>query len=378
MTWTQYARLRSQLVGRIAYDNGGLVPISLSLRNAGYLEKLRLIHALGGTFAAAPTGVDPLGQYGGALNRITVRVNGVGDLYDCSGSMAAVISAIHNQYEYGFGQLLPAPPGAFAAAPGTAAYLNLWPIDIPIAFDMANKSAPWGLVQLATNSMDARLELRYNPQFGTQQASLAGVPVPGTAVYGGAGAVQPASSSGYTDVTQDYYDPIADPQSQPPLGFIHRWREIQQFVTSDGDVDFRLPASNLYTRLVLWYVQGAAGALTTNGWVSPASPGVITRFQLRYGGNLAPFDWTAATILARMQRQYSFALPVGVYVLDLMEDTHTERDWIDSSATTDLRLTVSFSGGAYAGGAYVKLGIEELVPIAAPASGQVTPQGRTA
>ncbi len=375
MTWGQYARFRSQLIGRIAYDNGALVPVSLPLRNAGYLEKLRLIHSLSGTFAGAPTGVDPLGQYGGALQRVTVRVNGVGDLFDCSGSMAAVISAIHNQYEYGYGQLLPAPPGAFASAPGTAAYVNLWPIDIPIAFDLANKSAPWGLVQLATNSMDARIECRFNPQFGTQQSGLAGVPAPGTAVYGGAGAVQPGTASGYVDVTQDFYDPIADPASQPPLGFIHRWREIQQFVTADGDVDFKLPASNLYMRLVLWYVQGAANALTTNGFSTPAAPGVITRVQLRYGGNLAPLDWNAATIMARMQRQYGFAMPTGVYVLDLVEDTHTERDFIDSSATTDLRVTVTFASGSYAGGAYVKMGIEELVPIASPVAGQVTPQG---
>lgn len=374
MTWNAAAKYRNQYIGRSTFDTGLHVPVRTVLRNAGYLEKIKLYHQIAGQYVTAgPTSVDPFGVYAGCIDRITLRANSVADLFDCSGYMAAIISAIDNQYRYGSGSMTPTPPYSFTTTPATAAYTDGWSIDIPVALYLANKPAPYGLVQLALNSMETVLEIRYNPVAVAQQAGNS-LPIPGTGLYGG-NTANAGTPTGFTDINQCFFDPIPVAEDQPPLGYTHRWREFQYPVGADGDFDLKLPPSNIYLRMIVQYVQGAATALAPNGWTSPAVPGVITRAQLRYGGNLAPYDETAAQLQARMTKQYAFTLPTGVYVWDFLEDTHTERDLIDSAATTDLRLTLTSVSGTYVGGAYYRIAVEELVPLTQMSAGSAGVQG---
>lgn len=379
--WNNAAKYRQQHLGRIPYDGGLNQPQLINLRNAGYLERIQLYHQLSGQYSSAgPSAVDPFGTYCGAINRITLRVNSIGELFDVSGFGASIVSFLENQYRYGSGSLTPTPPYAFTTSPSTNAFVDGWALTVPVAGYFANLPYPLGLIQAALNSMLVTLECRFNPVAVANQSGNS-LPVPGSGVYGGnAGNLLPAATitGSYVDVRQDYFDPIADPNAQPPLGMIHRWREVQYPISADGDTEIRLNPSNVYTRAVVYYVQGAANTLALNGWVSPASPGAITRFQLKYGGNFAPFDYTAAEIMALQSARYAATIPAGVYILDQLEDTHTERDGIDSAATTDLRLVITTSGGSYAGGAYLRVITEEYIRLDSLPGGAALVQGMVA
>jgi hypothetical protein len=162
-------------------------------------------------------------------------------------------------------------------------------------------------------------------------------------------------------------------------------------VTADGDLDIRLPPSNLYMRVVYWPVLGGAGAL------APSSD-KVTKLQLRYGANFAPFEENMAIQFAngvaansparslqvgqRMGRTYdnmfgaaTAGAYAGVLAHDFFAEADNEQDFINSAATTDLRSTLTFSGGTYSGGAYVKVGVEQLIPLAMPAAGSGNVQG---
>jgi hypothetical protein len=62
-------------------------------------------------------------------------------------------------------------------------------------------------------------------------------------------------------------------------------------------------------------------------------------------------------------------LPTGLYGFDLLEDSHDERDLIDSAATTDLRLVVTLAGATYTGGLASKVLVEQLIPLEIPPGG---------
>lgn len=368
MTWLGQAKRRDQRLGAVAYDGGQAVPRRIDLRNAGYLERLRLAVSTTSTYTTAgPTGVDSFGQYAGPIGRITVIANSVGQLYDCSGFMTAIISTVDNQYNFGAAALRPTPPAAFAAAPGVAATTNKWFYDVPIALNFANKPWPIGLFQTAINAQEISFEVRFNPIAGTTGN-------PGSAVYtGNPGNLAAGNQSGSVDIQQVYYDPIADPASQPSLAFIHQWREFQFPLTADGDTEIRLPPGNLYTRVIYAVVTGAAGALDLNDTV-------VTRLRLMYGANLAPYDETIDAVKSRMARHYSVGgagngLPGGVYVHDFLEESHTERDVINSAATTDLRAVLTTAGGTYTGGGRVHVAVEQLIPLAPVQPGSAGVQG---
>jgi hypothetical protein len=365
-TWLGLAKRRDQTLGRIAYDNGQNVPRRLELRNSGYLEQLRLWVETTSTYTTAgPTGVDAMGQFAGPVNRFTVVANSVGLIYDCSGFMTAIISGINAQYNYGTGSVTPTPPYAFNASPGTSATTNRWAYEIPVALNLANKPWPIGLFQTAINSQEVSLEVRWNPIAGTAGN-------PGSCVYtGNAGNLSAANQSGFVEVQQVYFDPIADPEAQPNLAFVHTWREFQVPISADGDLEIRLPPSNLYLRVILALVTGASGALALDNTS-------LTRLRLMYGSNLAPYDESIHALRLRMTRHYGFSLPNGVYIYDFLEETHTERDIINSAGTTDLRVVLTTQGATYTGGAHVRVAVEQLVPLAAPVPGTAGPQGMAA
>lgn len=382
MTWLATARKRNQILGSIVNDQGQLVPRRLDLRNAGYLDKLWLDQAYDFSYVTAgPTSADAFAQAGGQVARLTLQSNSVGLLFDCTGEMTKVISAIDDAQRVGSANLEPSP-NKFTAAPGTAATTNVWAAGIPIALKFVNKPWPIGLYQAALNALEVSLEARFRPL-------VAATGTPGSGIYVGNGVNVSQTVRGDLKIQQQYYDPIADANSQPSLAFVHQWREFQIPLTADGDLDIRLAPSNLYMRMIYWVVQGAAAAL------APSSS-ILTKLQLRYGANFAPFEEDAtsqftnaftsiqrgANVLNRMNRTYdnmfgnAGAGPYdGVYVHDFFTDTDTEQDFINSAATTELRATLSTSGGTYSGGAYVKVATEQLIPLVVPAPGSGNVQG---
>lgn len=385
-TFIGQAKKRNQILGSIVNDQGANVPRRLDLRNAGYLDRLRLYQNYDFQFGVAnPTAADAFGQAGGQVARATLQSNSVGLLYDTSGEMLKVISALDDVQRIGSANLDPSP-NRFVAAPAQVATSNVWQADIPIGLYFNNKPWPIGLYQMALNALEVSLEVRFRPLTG---------PVAGGSP--GAGVYQPAGTTtivqavrGDLQIQQQYYDPIADAASQPTLAFIHQWREFQIPLTADGDLDIRLPPSNLYMRILYWAVSGGANALAPNA-------NLVTKLQLRYGANFAPFEERVTTdfannaftavmrggqVTARMNRAYdnmfgnAGAGPYdGLYVHDFFVDNDNEQDFINSAATTELRATVTTNGGTYSGGAYVKVATEQLIPLVVPAAGSGNVQG---
>jgi hypothetical protein len=262
-----------------------------------------------------------------------------------------MISAIDRTYNYNTPLALLPDPGSFTASPGTSAFSNKWAYDIPIALYLANKEWPLGLYQAAVQNVDVALSVRFNP--------LAGAP--GSCVYTGNSGNLTGQGSGSVVIHQEYFDPVPTPEAEPPLVFLHRWRSSRVPLTADTDLEIPLPSQNMYLRMIYAVVTGGVGALGLNATVP-------TRFRLMFGGNQTPYDETVDQMKSRMYRYYGNTLPAGVFVTDLLEETHTERDWIDSRNITDLRAVITTSGGTYSGGAYVEYAVEELIPLVSRAA----------
>lgn len=364
MSWLGEAKKRNQRIGSIANDTGLNVPKRLDLRNAGYLDRLKLYQAY--TFqmgVAAAASDDFFAQYGGMLNRVSVISNSVGMLTDVSGEVAAMISALDMGLENGNAVVNPSPNSfATAATAALAATTNKWAVDVPFAINLRNKPWPVGLYQTALNSLEVALEVR----FRTLRATAG---TPGSGLYVPAGTTTTvAALAGDLQVQQVYFDPISDPASQPSVAFIHQWREFQVPITADGDLEIRLAPSNLYMRALYWVLTGTAGTNLTGS-------DKVTGLKLAYGANFAPFDETEPQAVARMRRQYgNAAFPAGFYFHDFVKETGTERDFINSAATTDLRSIITTAGGTYVG-AYVKTAVEQLIPLVVPAAGAGNVQG---
>lgn len=364
-TFLSQAKKREQPLGRITWANNGGSPVTLDVRNVGYLERLPIIVTTTGTYATAgPTGVDQMNQYVGPIGRIAVRSNSTGVLFDTTGFAAAIISAISNEYDNSNGLFNPAPY-SFTAAPGTAAFTDKWAFDIPLAIYLANYEAPLGLYQTAIQGQETTIEIRWSNIATATQAI-------GSSLYVGNNANLTTGPAAYADIEQVYYEPISAKWNGalPNQSFVHTWTDTQYPLTADGDNELRLPAANLYMRLILIVVTG--GTLATLALDS----NVITRFRLTYGANQTPMDWTNDQLRYRMAKQYSsLVFPPGVFVIDLLSETHTERDFLNSAASTELRLVLTTAAGSYGGGAYVRVVKEQLVPYILPTPGSVGVQG---
>lgn len=372
MTWVQSAKKREQTIGSILSDTGTLAPRTQVIPQVGYLDRLNMSEALQFQFnTAAATSADAFAAVGGNLRRITLFVNSIGNLFDCSGFMAGIIDAIDNNYNYGNGAKVQATPAVFASAAGAgvASTTNKWFFHIPLGLYLTNAPWPIGLFQTALQNLSIRLNVLWQPLRG-----VAGTPGSGMYVPAG-GTLVTTDQNGQLQINETYFDPIADQASQPYLGFIHRWQEFQVPLTSGGDTQILLPGQNYYTRIILAIVSGGSGALALDGTN-------LQRLRLMYGANLAPFDEdeTKGEVSARMRRQYGLTFetfPVGVYTLDFIHQTHDNRDWINAAGTTNLRVVVTMANsGTYTGGGYILVATEEVAPLALPAAAQV--QGGTA
>lgn len=349
-TWRKMAKRRSQPAVSNAWANVSN-PNLLPLMQVGYLSKLRVYQTANGTYATAgPTSQDTLNQYCGPLSWLTVKAQSVGTIYDVSGYMAAVISAVHNQYLYGNGSLT-APPYANTASPGTAAFADVYAFDIPIATHLDSVPYPVGLFQTALNDQVVTLAVTYTP-IGIAAIS------PGGGLYVGNQA-NLGSASGLTYVQQDYFDPIAEPAAQPNLSLLHTWTEYTVPISADGDWTITLNPSDILVRALILPITGASGALAPDA-------SHVTRLRFVYGGNITPFDEDYNTVKERMSRQWSnMTIPTGLIAYDFIADTRDERDFQNLSAMTMPRILVTGSGATYSGGAYLKVCLEKLVPLQA-------------
>src|SRR4051794_32562695 len=160
-TFLGQAKLREQPLGRITWADNGASPVTLDVRNVGYLHRIVCNVNESATYTSAgPTSADGMNQYAGPVSRVAVRANSVGTLFDTTGFAAAIISAITNDYENGNAILNPSPY-TFTAAPGTAATANKWVWEIPISIYLANYEAPIGLFQTAIQGQETVVEFRW-------------------------------------------------------------------------------------------------------------------------------------------------------------------------------------------------------------------------
>ncbi|MGN6565119.1 MAG: hypothetical protein ACTHMU_20870 [Thermomicrobiales bacterium] len=347
-TWRRMAKRRSQPAVSNAWANVSN-PNWLQLMQVGYLSKLRIYQTASGTYATAgPTSQDTLNQYCGPISWLTVKAQSVGTIFDVSGYMAAVISAVHNDYLYGNASLT-APPYANTAAPGTTAFADTYAFDIPIATHLDSVPYPVGLFQTALNDQVVNLGVTYTP------IAIANIS-PGGGLYVGNQA-NLGTPAGTTYVQQDYFDPIAEPSAQPNLSLLHTWTEYSVPISADGDWTINLNPADILVRALILPITGAANALAPDA-------SHVTRMRFVYGGNITPFDEDYKTIQSRMARQWSnITIPTGLLAYDFLADTRDERDFQNLSAMTMPRILVTGSGATYSGGAYLKVALEKLVPL---------------
>lgn len=357
-TFLRAAKLREQPVTTINYvseaDAG--TPHPQPLRNVGYLHRLNLVTTQAATYATAgPTGTDSANTTVGPIGRVAVRANSIGTIFDVAGYFVPVISAVDVCYNESNGGSVTPQPYAFTASPGTAATTNKFAYRVPISISFENWPSPLGLYQTAISGNETDLEVRFTAIAGAAGAA------PGTALYLGNQANLGGQSVGVA-AEQVYFDPIPQGKGQPIYAFMHKWTDQQYGLNADGDNDLPLNNANIYLRWILFVVTGGAGALAPDATH-------VTRIRVQYGGNIAPFDWTVDQLRARMARHYgNITFPAGFYIIDLIADTHSERDALNASATTDLRITITTSGATYSGGAYVRVASEYLAPFNVPAN----------
>lgn len=352
-TFLRAAKLREQPIAKINYvseaDAG--TPHQQALRNVGYLHRLNCVVTEAATYATAgPTATDSANTSVGPIGRVAVIANSIGTIFNVAGYFCPVISAIDTCYEDSNGGTVTPAPYAFTASPGTAATTNKWAFRIPISINFDTFPSPLGLYQTAISGNETDLIVNFTAIAGATTA------LPGTALYLGNQA-NLGSQSVNLATEQVYFDPIPQGRGQPIYAFMHKWTDQQFALTADGDTDLPINNANIYLRFILFIV--------TNGAPDTAH---LTNIKIQYGGNNAPFDWTVDQIKAKMARQYgNITFPNGFYIIDFIADTHTERDALNASATTDLRITITMSGATYTN-AYVRLASEYLAPFSVPAN----------
>lgn len=348
------ARKREQPLTSVPYavDSG---PRPARIRNVGLLERVRLLVQNNVTYTTAgPTAVDQMNKYCGPIARLTLRVGSLGTIYDLSGYNAALVTAIDRFYRRGVTSLAHSPY-VFTTTPALAATVNVFPLSIPLGINLETFDAPVGLVQTAVQGQDVILEIRHTPIAGNTTDD------PGVSLYlGNPANLSPANyAASKTDIAYDYYDPIPEeyPNAQPNLSVLHTWTQQEIAVTGNGDFEIPLNPSNLYVRFVITIVSGIAGALNiTNDW--------LTKLKLQFGGSQAPYEIDARTLKQRMADDYgNVAWPGGVYILDLLQDSRTERDAFNAAASTNPRLVLSLAGGTFGSGSKVVIAYEQLVPM---------------
>lgn len=347
------AKLREQPVTKINYvseaDAG--TPHTQPLRNVGYLHRLNCVVTEQATYTTAgPTGTDSANTTVGPVGRVQVIANSIGTIFNVAGYFCPIISAIDTCYEDNNGGSVTPAPYSFTASPGTTATTNKWAFRIPISISFDTFPSPLGLYQTAISGNETDLIVNFTAIAGATTA------LPGTALYLGNQGNLGAQSVNVA-AEQVYFDPIPQGKGQPIYAFMHKWEDRQYPLSADGDTDLPITNANIFLRFILFIV--------TNGAPDTAH---LTNVKAQYGGNIAPFDWTVDQLRARMARQFgNITFPNGFYIIDFISDTHTERDALNASATTDFRLTITMSGATYTN-AYVRLAYEYLAPFSVPAN----------
>jgi hypothetical protein len=355
-SWMREARFRRAQLAPLPYDGGLRQVNNRDLRNTGYQERIRIVQTIAATNSVAPTSLDAFAIYAGAMDRFILRTQGSGLLFDVSGEGLGLISFLDNLRRRDAGQSFQ-PPGSFTlpAAPGTAATSLTVTHDVPIAFNVANYYSPVGLFQNAVLPTELSAQIYMRPLAG-----LTGPP--GSGVWDVAANV-PTGVSGNFFLEQEYYETIPNPNGWPVGNKLHTWREIITPVGSDGVTTVNLQPNKKVVTLIHWLITGAAGAL------APDSTH-LTNLALKFGGSNVIYDETLAMVNSRQARVYNVAMPAGVYIQDMLTETHTDRDWFDTSTVPNPRAELNVVGGAYSGGAYVKTIIEEVSDVI-PAGGAI-------
>lgn len=354
--WLTEAQLRQQPVGSVPYDGGLGVVRNLYLPQAGYLSHLQLVTTVGvPSGLGAVTGPDPNAYAQGPLQEAKVYVNSEGTLYDLDGFMGAIVGAIDLYYNQGSARFYPVPPNQFTTNP-IAVFNDRWLHRIPLGLQLRNMATPIGLYNTALQNLTVTSQFRFLPVLSINTTP------PGSSLYQTAAApTQPTNYSGQVDINQEYFEPIAIAQAQPPLAYVHRWTQFTVPITvTNGYVDVPLVGRSQYIRMIYAVIDGASSSTLA------LNPSILTQLQLVYGVQNFPYDETIYQVQSRMTRQYgelSRTLPPGVYTHDFVTLTHTARDWFDASQVTNLRGRLTFSGAHPGSGSYIICATEEVISL---------------
>lgn len=352
VTFSQAAQDYVAAVGSVAYDGGLRNPNPLTLIPDGYLERATLVTTLNGTYGTAgPTGVDPLAQFSGPIERLELVGTQNRGLYNLTGEFAGMFTFLDRYYRNRAYQASALVSGAgfnSVALPGTTAFADTWAHEIPLGTRIREFDAPVGLYPIGFAGPPPRINVYYRPTNATTGSPGSGVYIPGGSSTG-------PNPTGSTDVSQRGYAAITIPSAQPPSNLVRTFREGSQPINGNQTYEIDLSQGAFAVRVILLVI--------ANGTLAPYTN--ITNIEYDYGFGMRRKVWNSAQFGQYMASLFGSNLPNWMLTLDFYTEQQSMRDWLNTTAVTRPRVYITTSGLTYGGSQnQIRFGVEEFYPFA--------------
>lgn len=342
-------------VGSINYDGGTRNVNYLALIPDGYVRRIGVNVTLNGTYGTAgPTAVDALAQWAGPVDRIEIVGTQNRGLYNLKGEFAGIFTFLDRWYRASgvpASTLVTGPGFNGVALPGTVAFADTWQFDVPFGVHVREFDAPIGLYPVGFTGPPPRINIYFRPVNAAVGAQ------PGSGVYTPAGTSTGPNPTGAADVQQFGFAPVTNPNARkPPSNLTPSYREGALTINGNQTYTIEMQQGAFCVKMVLFVI--ANGAL--------ASYTAIANMEYDYGFGMRRKQWSnPAQINSMMQSQFGTNFPNYVIVIDLITETHSMRDWINTTAVVRPKLMLTLQGLTYGGVENeIRYGVMEVFPTA--------------
>jgi hypothetical protein len=340
LLFSQVATDYSAAVGTINYDGGTRNVNYLPLIPDGYVRRLGVNVSLAGQYGTAgPTAVDPLASWAGPIERIEIVGTQNRGLYNLRGEFAGMMTFLDRWYRNSGvpASALVSGPGFNAVAlPGVAAWADTWQIDVPFEVKIEEFDAPIGLYPVGFTGPAPRINVYFRPVNAAVGAQ------PGSGVYTPAGTSTGPAPTGLADIQQFGFAPVTNPNARkPPSNLTPSYREGALTINGNQTYTIEMQQGAFCTRMILLII--------ANGTLAPYT--AISNMEYDYGFGMRRKQWTnAAQINSMMLTNWGGAgLPNYMIVIDLLTETHSMRDWINTTAVVRPKLQITLQGLTFGG-----------------------------
>lgn len=355
LLFSQVATDYEAAVGTIVYDGGTRNVNYLPLIPDGYVRRLGVNVTLAGTYGTAgPTAVDALASWAGPVDRIEIVGTQNRGLYNLKGEFAGMFTFLDRWYRASgvpASALVSGPGFNGVALPGTVAFADAWQFDVPFEVRLREFDAPVGLYPVGFTGPAPRINIYWRPVNAAVGAQ------PGSGVYTPAGTSTGPTPTGQADVKQFGFAPVTNPNARkPPSNLTPSYREGALTINGNQTYTIELQQGAFAVRIILIVI--------ANGALAPYT--AISNMEYDYGFGMRRKQWTnPAQILSMMQSMWGTNLPSYMVVIDLITETHSMRDWINTTAVVRPKIQLTLQGLTYGGVENeIRYGVMEVFPTA--------------